>query len=83
MTSTLVPFMAIFYVIACLIIILFNLGELPLAIQSIFQEAFSKSSVAGGMIGVMIIDFSEQFFQMKLVWDPQQLHILQLRQISQ
>ena len=61
-TSTLVPFMAIFYVIACLIIILFNLDELPLAIQSIFREAFSKSSVAGGMIGVMIIGFQRAVF---------------------
>ena len=61
-TSTLVPFMAIFYVIACLIIILFNLDELPSAIQSIFREAFSKSSVAGGMIGVMIIGFQRAVF---------------------
>ena len=61
-TSTLVPFMAIFYVIACLIIILFNLDELPLAIQLIFREAFSKSSVAGGMIGVMIIGFQRAVF---------------------
>jgi AGCS family alanine or glycine:cation symporter len=54
--------MAIFYVIDCLIIILFNLDELPLAIQSIFHEAFSKSSVAGGMIGTMIIGFQRAVF---------------------
>ena len=52
--------------------------------EIISVQIYEKSSVAGGMIGVMIIGFQRaSFLQTKLVWDPHQLHILQLRQINQ
>ncbi|MFS0781828.1 alanine/glycine:cation symporter family protein [Bacillus sp. 1P06AnD] len=53
-TSYMVPFMAIFYVLGGLIIILLNMKEVPEAIALIFNDAFSGKAVAGGAIGTVI-----------------------------
>lgn len=50
----LVPAMAILYAIACLFIILTNLGQVPAAIGTIISQAFSPTAVGGGIVGVIV-----------------------------
>lgn len=47
----LVPFMAVFYVFGCLIILGMNFDVLGKTFEMIFQDAFSLKSVAGGFLG--------------------------------
>ena len=47
----LVPFMAVFYVLGCLIILGMNFDALGKTFEMIFQDAFSLKSVAGGFLG--------------------------------
>ncbi len=49
--SVLVPFMAIFYIAGCLIIIIRNIAVIPESIQIIFQSAFSGQAAVGGFLG--------------------------------
>ncbi|WP_286229575.1 alanine/glycine:cation symporter family protein [Neobacillus mesonae] len=53
-TSIFVPFMAIFYVLGGLAIIVMNLDLVPHALGLIFSDAFSGQAVAGGAIGSVI-----------------------------
>ncbi len=53
-TSFLVPFMAIFYVVGGLIIILMNIVDVPAAFGLIFTEAFTGQAVGGAVIGQVI-----------------------------
>ncbi len=50
----LVPFMAGFYSISALIIILFHVDKLPGVFVDIFQDAFCMSSVGGGVTGYLV-----------------------------
>lgn len=61
-TSKLVPAMGITYVIACLVVILTNLSNVPAAFGSIIDGAFSPEGMAGGVIGVMIVGFQRAAF---------------------
>ena len=54
-TEKLVPFMALIYIVATLIIVLANIGQLGTVLSAIFQGAFSPRSIAGGAIGVGIM----------------------------
>ena len=47
----LVPFMAVFYVLGCLIILGMNFDVLGKTFEMIFQDAFSLKSVEGGFLG--------------------------------
>ena len=53
-TDKLVPFMAVFYVLACLIVLAANFASIPEAIGLIFAGAFAPAGVAGGIVGVLI-----------------------------
>ena len=53
-TEKLVPFMAIFYIVGCLIIFVMNFRHIPYVFSSIFKSAFSFSAVAGGVGGYII-----------------------------
>jgi len=53
-TGVLVPFMAIFYVIAGLYIICTNLGLLPHTIGLIFTKAFTAEAGLGALVGTVI-----------------------------
>lgn len=53
-TEKLVPFMAIFYIVSCLIIFVMNFRHIPYVFSSIFKSAFSFSAVAGGVGGYII-----------------------------
>jgi AGCS family alanine or glycine:cation symporter len=61
-TSKLVPFMAVGYVISAVIIIALNADRLPWAVTAIFTEAFSPQGVSGGLVGVMILGFQRAVF---------------------
>lgn len=54
-SSAIVPFMALFYLIVCLILILFNITKVPGMIVTIFEYAFGIQAFAGGAIGVVIM----------------------------
>lgn len=50
-TSYLVPFMGIFYILAGIVLIVIRIGHVPAAFASIFKSAFSLKSVGGGIFG--------------------------------
>ncbi len=47
----LVPFMAVFYILGCILLLIMNFNSLPATIQLIFTSAFSGHAVVGGFIG--------------------------------
>ena len=51
----LVPFMAVVYVLAALVIILLNAAQVPTALMTIVHDAFSGSAAAGGFAGSTIM----------------------------
>ena len=61
-TERVVPFMAILYVGAALVIIFINISYVPNAFGQIWDGAFNASSALGGMIGVMIVGFQRAAF---------------------
>ncbi len=61
-TSKIVPFMGIVYVIAGLIIIFANISAVPEAFSAIISGAFSPEGVAGGFVGVLIVGFQRAAF---------------------
>jgi len=61
-TSKLVPFMTVFYVIGSLIVLGINFEKIPWAFSAILTQAFSPTSMAGGVIGVMILGFQRAAF---------------------
>lgn len=52
-SSVVVPFMAIFYVIAGLIVIILNIQNVPAGVAMIFKMAFSLNAVGGGLCGAI------------------------------
>jgi len=61
-TSKLVPFMALAYLVLSVLIIAINADRLPWAVAAIFTEAFSPSAMSGGFVGVMILGFQRAVF---------------------
>ena len=59
-TSYLVPFMAIFYILCGIIVIILKIGEIPAAFAAIFKGAFSFESVGGGIFGYAIMTAMRQ-----------------------
>ncbi|BAY84939.1 Na+/alanine symporter family protein [Calothrix parasitica NIES-267] len=60
--GTIVPVMCVLYVIAALWILLINFTEIPGAVGTIFQQAFSPQAVEGGVIGVIVQGFRRSTF---------------------
>ena len=52
-SSVVVPFMAIFYAIAGLIVIILNIQNVPAGVAMIFKMAFSFNAVGGGLCGAI------------------------------
>jgi AGCS family alanine or glycine:cation symporter len=52
-SSVIVPFMAIFYVVAGIIVIIGNIQNVPDGIKDIFTMAFSVQAVGGGLCGTI------------------------------
>ncbi|MFP2996397.1 alanine/glycine:cation symporter family protein [Spongiivirga sp. MCCC 1A20706] len=61
-TDKIVPVMVVVYVLAVLTILIINYKQIPMAIQSIIDGAFSPDSAAGGFIGVMVQGFKRAAF---------------------
>ena len=61
-TEKIVPFMALFYCLFAIIVILMNSAAIPQAIANIFAGAFTGAGVAGGAIGALIIGFQRAVF---------------------
>ncbi len=53
--QVIVPFMAITYVLAAILILVFNFKTIPDAFVTIVQSAFGLRAVAGGAMGAMIV----------------------------
>jgi AGCS family alanine or glycine:cation symporter len=54
--SKVVPIMALFYIVTCSIILLFNLPKLLPALQLILQSAFAPTPILGGIAGYSAIE---------------------------
>jgi AGCS family alanine or glycine:cation symporter len=54
-SSIVVPFMAVFYVLVCAVLIGSNFSQVPQAIEMIFRGAFDPAAVGGGVLGTMIV----------------------------
>ena len=61
-TSKIVPFMAIIYVVAGLTIILANYSMVPSAFGAIIAGAFTAQGITGGVIGVLFQGFKRAAF---------------------
>ena len=61
-TSRLVPFMTLTYVVGALLVIALNAEKIPWALGSIFTEAVNPTAMSGGMLGVMILGFQRAAF---------------------
>lgn len=53
--STLVPLMAIFYVLGCLVVLYFNSPYLKESFSLIFNSAFSPRAAGGGFVGTTVM----------------------------
>ena len=54
-SQVVVPFMAIIYVLFCLVLLIFNIKQIPAAIVEIVTSAFGAKAVAGGTLGAIIV----------------------------
>ena len=54
-SEVIVPFMAVFYVLACMVILVLNFEKIPEAFGEIFASAFGLRAVAGGALGSILI----------------------------
>jgi len=61
-TDKLVPFMAVFYVLACLIVLAANASAIPEAFGLIIGGAFSPEGISGGIVGVLIVGVQRAAF---------------------
>jgi len=61
-TEKVVPFMAVIYVGAALLIILMNFTAIPAAFSAIITGAFAPTAVAGGVVGALIQGFKRAAF---------------------
>ena len=61
-TSLLVPFMSVFYILAGLVVIIMRIGQIPAVFGQIFAGAFSFKSVGGGLFGYTIMMAMKQGF---------------------
>ncbi len=61
--SAIVPLMSVLYVVACIVVLLINIGSVPGAIGMIFSNAFSGEAAAGGAFGqVVLMGFKRGIF---------------------
>ncbi|MFZ9387018.1 MAG: alanine/glycine:cation symporter family protein [Chitinophagaceae bacterium] len=61
-TEKIVPFMAVLYIVASLIIIFAHITIIDDAFAMIFNEAFSPRAGLGGLMGVLIVGFKRAAF---------------------
>ena len=61
-TSLMVPFMALFYIAAGIVVIVMRISDIPAVLVSIFTSAFSFEAVGGGVFGYAIMVAMKQGF---------------------
>jgi AGCS family alanine or glycine:cation symporter len=61
-TDKIVPFMVGIYVLAALVILGMNAGQIPAAFGEIFSGAFTGAGITGGVVGVLIQGFKRAAF---------------------
>ncbi|VEP13499.1 Sodium/alanine symporter AgcS [Hyella patelloides LEGE 07179] len=61
-TSKLVPLMIGIYLAACLWVIAVNITEVPQAINTIWQQAFSANAIEGGFVGMLVLGIRRSAF---------------------
>ena len=61
-TSYMVPFMAIFYILAGITVIVLRITDVPAVLATIFTSAFSFEAVGGGVFGYAIMVAMKQGF---------------------
>lgn len=61
-TSKLIPFMIVIYIIGALAVIAINYAALPAAITAIVTGAFTMQGATGGVLGIMILGFQRAAF---------------------
>lgn len=61
-TEKVVPFMAVIYILACLIVIGTHISLVGTALSQIVTEAFNPQAGLGGLIGVLVIGFRRAAF---------------------
>jgi alanine or glycine:cation symporter, AGCS family len=61
-TSKLVPFMTILYVLGCLVVFFDHWDRILPTFELIFSSAFNTQAVAGGVLGVMLIGIQRAAF---------------------
>lgn len=70
-TEKLVPFMALFYIILAIGVVIINWKNVPGVFSSIIRGAFNPASVTGGVVGSFFMSmkkvFPEVFFPMRQV----------------
>ena len=54
-STVIVPFMALFYISSCLLVLLLNIKGIPNAIAAIIEAAFNPQAVTGGAVGTIFI----------------------------
>ena len=61
--SAIVPAMSLLYLLACVVVLLINIGAVPEAFATIFGNAFSGQAAAGGAFGqVVLMGFKRGIF---------------------
>ena len=58
-SEKLVPFMALFYVVLGIGVVLLNVQRLPSVLQSIFEGAFNPAAFTGGIIGSLFVSMQK------------------------
>ena len=61
-TEKIVPFMAVLYLTACLVVILGSASAIPAAFGAILDGAFTGEGAVGGVIGALIVGFQRAAF---------------------
>ncbi len=54
-SSVIVPFMALFYISSCILVLLLNIKDIPRAISTIIEAAFNPQAVTGGAVGTIFV----------------------------
>ncbi|GGL44606.1 alanine/glycine:cation symporter family protein [Phycicoccus endophyticus] len=61
-TEKVVPFMAVLYLAACLVVLVWNVTSVPAAVGEIIGGAFRPEGIAGGVVGALIVGFQRAAF---------------------
>jgi len=61
-TSRIVPFMCVLYVVTAIVIIVSHIGEVPRLIATIVSQAFTGPAIYGGFMGVLVMGIRRAAF---------------------